>query len=297
MNKIGCVQHDCDECKKREVTPEQSSAVAQSLTERQIRPYAWHYTNNGGASVWHMGPSAKFDADLAVATEFPHAHRMVVVYAQSVIEQVIADMLEVDAKELQILQAEVELYRSGCDKREARLAEVKAELDKANQHIKHIGNDAMRSENARLRDELADLKSIADSDDGAGGEGMRLVLRNRELESKFAALNQQEPVAWRYKVWGHIYLETRQLDYSYRNPMTDGFIKGDPLYLAAGAQQVPLWLLKTTQDLAEHMAKKFYPEVPQFEVADTLPIVISQIDNMVTGLQRAAPQPPQGEVK
>ena len=65
----------------------------------------------------------------------------------------------------------------------------------------------------------------------------------------------------------------------------------------ADAQQVavPQRLLETTQNLARYMARNFYPESPQFEVLDSVGGVISQIDNMVTGLQRAAPQPPQRE--
>lgn len=50
---------------------------------------------------------------------------------------------------------------------------------------------------------------------------------------------------------------------------------------------VPSWLLKTTQDLAVNLARKHYPEVKQFKVLDDLAGVISQIDNMTTGLSRA----------
>lgn len=52
------------------------------------------------------------------------------------------------------------------------------------------------------------------------------------------------------------------------------------------APAAPGWLLKSTQDLALSLAKKHYPEVSQFEVLDELAGVISQIDNMTTGLQR-----------
>jgi hypothetical protein len=54
------------------------------------------------------------------------------------------------------------------------------------------------------------------------------------------------------------------------------------------------WLLESTQELAKAMAKKFYPEVTQFEVLDSLAGVISQIDNMTTGLIRK-PKQEQGE--
>jgi hypothetical protein len=41
---------------------------------------------------------------------------------------------------------------------EAYCAEVEAELAKAALHIKHIGNDALRAENAELRAKLAKIK-------------------------------------------------------------------------------------------------------------------------------------------
>jgi len=44
-------------------------------------------------------------------------------------------------------------------------------------------------------------------------------------------------------------------------------------------------------ELAVSMAKKFYPEVPQFKPLSDLVGVISQIDNMTCGLVRAAPEP------
>lgn len=55
-------------------------------------------------------------------------------------------------------------------------------------------------------------------------------------------------------------------------------------------QQVqPDWLLSSTQELAKHIARRCYPEVPQFEVLSDLAGVISQIDNMITGMERKAP--------
>jgi hypothetical protein len=48
----------------------------------------------------------------------------------------------------------------------------------------------------------------------------------------------------------------------------------------------PDWLLPTTQDLAKSIAKRCFPDVPQFEVLDDLAGVISQIDNMTCGMER-----------
>lgn len=67
--------------------------------------------------------------------------------------------------------------------------------------------------------------------------------------------------------------------------------------LAALAQKEvqPDWLLKSTQDLAMSIAKRCYPEVPQFEVLDDLAGVISQLDNMMVGMvKKEAQQEPYG---
>jgi len=64
----------------------------------------------------------------------------------------------------------------------------------------------------------------------------------------------------------------------------------------AGPVQEPTWLLETTKALAKSMAKTFYPEVPQWQCLDDLAGVISQIDNMTTGLMRE-PEPVQEPVK
>ncbi len=61
--------------------------------------------------------------------------------------------------------------------------------------------------------------------------------------------------------------------------------------LEAQPEQEP-WLLETTQTLAKHMAREFYPEVTQWQCLDNLAGVISQIDNMTTGLMRKPEQEP-----
>lgn len=43
-------------------------------------PYAWHYTNNAGASVWHRGPSNRLDADMQAARDYPHVHKITTLY-------------------------------------------------------------------------------------------------------------------------------------------------------------------------------------------------------------------------
>ena len=61
-----------------------------------------------------------------------------------------------------------------------------------------------------------------------------------------------------------------------------------PAPIPADMLMVPVWVLKTAQNLANHMAKKFYPEVAGFGVLDDLAGVISQIDNMVCGIPTEA---------
>jgi glutamate-1-semialdehyde aminotransferase len=56
---------------------EELEALLASLGE----PYGWHYTNNGGASVFHKGPSNKLDADMQAAADYPKVHRVKTLYA------------------------------------------------------------------------------------------------------------------------------------------------------------------------------------------------------------------------
>ena len=72
--------------------------------------------------------------------------------------------------------------------------------------------------------ELAALKAVAMSDDGAGGEGMMLYIRNRELNAELAALKGQEPVAWMNSKKDMTYLH---------GPYHQSDL---PLFLEAGAQ-------------------------------------------------------------
>jgi hypothetical protein len=83
--------------------------------------------------------------------------------------------------------------------------------------------------------------------------------------------------------------------------LRSGIPDGTKLYAAPPAPQpghAPEGVaaaLKEAQRLAEHMAAKFYPENPQWRALGDLSGVISQIDNMVTGLVRATPPAPQPE--
>ena len=61
------------------VLPPLREALAQPQPVQQ-EPYAWHYTNNGGVSVWHIGPSSRLAADIKAAREFPKVHRIVALH-------------------------------------------------------------------------------------------------------------------------------------------------------------------------------------------------------------------------
>ena len=65
------------------------------------------------------------------------------------------------------------------------------------------------------------------------------------------------------------------------------------LAAAPAPHEQPDWLLKTTQDLANCIRRRCFPDVPQFQVMGDLAGVISQIGNMTTGMERKAePQEP-----
>ena len=54
--------------------------IRTALAAPEQEPVAWHYRNNGGASVMHWGPSAKLDADMQAAKDYPNAHKVTPLY-------------------------------------------------------------------------------------------------------------------------------------------------------------------------------------------------------------------------
>ena len=135
MKKIGCVQHDCDECKKRE-----------PMDDLTIRG---HLAAN--LSCWHRLTEAESDELVAFfKTQATPEESSAVGEREALIADLrhpkplvedmdvgdflnlvmdyacqAADMLAADAREIQILQAEVDLYRAACDKRDAALDALK----------------------------------------------------------------------------------------------------------------------------------------------------------------------------
>ena len=135
----------------------------------------------------------------------------------------------------------------------------------------------------------------ASTPDGKGGCGAMGGFKPTEEEaitawnirSALAQQGEQQPVAW--------YEYNQDLDAWFlaygHNPKakTRPLVFGDTAAPAPQAQ--PDWLLKTTQDLANSIRRRCFPEVPQFQVLDDLAGVISQIDNMTCGMERkSAPQ-------
>lgn len=43
-------------------------------------PYAWHYTNTRGASIWHTEDTPRLCADLEAARLYPNAHTVTPVF-------------------------------------------------------------------------------------------------------------------------------------------------------------------------------------------------------------------------
>lgn len=68
--------------KQRCSDAEEALRAALEQTKCEQEPYAWHYTNNGGASAWHMGPSNRLDADMDAAKAYPKVHRVTPLYTQ-----------------------------------------------------------------------------------------------------------------------------------------------------------------------------------------------------------------------
>lgn len=109
-------------------------------------------------------------------------------------------------------------------------------------------------------------------------------------------LNQTHDTDMSYPIAGANHCEVMQsLDALVKIPtLTHGVLVRlsdvERVFMATIAQPTqPDWLLSSTQDLAKHIARRCYPEVPQFEVLSDLAGVISQIDHMTTGMERRTP--------
>jgi DNA repair exonuclease SbcCD ATPase subunit len=150
--------------------------------------------------------------------------------------------------------------------------ELRDELDRCKLHVKHIGNDALRTENEALQNRIDDLtsdrdeyrkaadtqaaahkverdeleKSLKDASVAAIAEALEVdnlrhelsVLKEKHCYTK-ADLEQQEPVAW-LKTWnsvGNAQEGMRRVDLTPESELwlANMFPKVTPLFLAAGA--------------------------------------------------------------
>ena len=96
--------------------------------------------------------------------------------------------------------AELEIAQGTLKNLWARVEELEAELEKARLHIKHIGNDALRAENAELRAKLA-------------------AVRTQQPIGAVGDMESGRAIRW----------------YDYHTKLPAGTL----IYLAAGAQPVP----------------------------------------------------------
>ena len=145
-----------------------------------------------------------------------------------------------------------------------------------------LATDAIEALQARVADQSAQLTRHTNLID-------QLQEERCKLAAELAAARAQEPVSYRYKFTHPISGEPVWRDSS---PMWNGQCVQEVQQLFAAPilpVREPDWLLKTTQDLARAIARDNFPDVPQWEVFDDLPGVISQIDNMVCGMERKKP--------
>ncbi len=63
------VLYECVACSSNNYPPKQ-----------QCEPVGWHYTNKAGVSILHCGPSARLDADMKAAKDYPDAHKVTPLY-------------------------------------------------------------------------------------------------------------------------------------------------------------------------------------------------------------------------
>jgi len=116
----------------------------------------------------------------------------------------------------------------------------------------------------------------------------------RSLHTKMPMATQEDAIAFATRIKEELYKGQEPVNCDLASTFGNFCqCKNHKLYLhpapiPADMLMVPVWVLKTAQNLANHMAKKFYPEVAGFGVLDDLAGVISQIDNMVCGIPTEA---------
>ena len=121
------------------------------------------------------------------------------------------------------------------------------------------------------------------------------MTKDEVLKQALEALEDSSDEVWNEYLsdWRHG-VPTRKAQLDGKLKMCEDHDKAIAAIKAALAQpaQEP-WLLESTQTLAKTVAREFYPEVTQWECLNDLAGVISQIDNMTTGLMRKPKQEPE----
>ena len=100
----------------------------------EITPYAWHYYNNGGASVWHRGPSNRLDADAAASKTYPAVHKLIALYDASTLaakDAEIADLRDLVKRLADAMQVHQNTWRKledRCENCAELISEARKEM-------------------------------------------------------------------------------------------------------------------------------------------------------------------------
>ena len=121
----------------------------------------------------------------------------------------------------------------------------------------------------------------------------RITWRNRyyhlPLAAELSAARAQEPLTDATKASCALGYEECSHRCGTPHVCCDHYVEPEPIATPIPPVLEPDWLLETTKELAKAIQRDNYPDVPQWEVLDDLPGVISQIDNMVCGMERKKP--------
>lgn len=146
--------------------------------------------------------------------------------------------------------------------------------------------DNLRKERDALAVRVAELASTVEHAEireaKAAKELARVFTERDALAAELAALRAQKHIAWKHEDFDHAVFQENCPKFP-----QEGWHK---LYSKPTPPvREPDWLLETTKELAKAIHRDNYPDVPQWEVFNDLPGVISQIDNMVCGMERKKP--------
>ena len=102
------------ECVAMDASGKAITAIRAALAEPVQEPVAWHYTNNGGGNVMHWGPSARLDADIQAAKDYPRVHKVTPLYTAP--PQRPAEPVQEPCEPLEALKRALEIIAVGDSK-------------------------------------------------------------------------------------------------------------------------------------------------------------------------------------